>query len=147
MGIRSQKLPTPMLNTKIAQDVFEETEMFSRFTQKCNASLHQIQRFFWQKQMLLNSKKPVDVYVLQPKADHQCSKISLTDFRLNRRHIVEKALPNNKYLVHNTGTDKTQVLHCTLLRPFTPMEPTFDVYTTSQEWKLDLEVIIKHEDL
>ena len=33
------------------------------------------------------------------------------------------------------------------LRLFTPRQPIPDVQTTSQEWKPDLEVIIKHDDL
>ena len=35
------------------------------------------------------------VYLLQPKADHQGSKILFTDFRWIGPYIVEKALPKN----------------------------------------------------
>ena len=35
------------------------------------------------------------VFVLQPKADHQGSKIPFTDFGWIVPYIVEKALPNN----------------------------------------------------
>ena len=33
------------------------------------------------------------------------------------------------------------------LRPFTPRQPIPHVQTTAQEWKLDPEVIIRHDDL
>ena len=49
-----------------------------------------------------NASKPKEadyVYVLQPKADHQGSKFSLTEFRWIGPYIVEKVLPNNNYLV------------------------------------------------
>ena len=60
------------------------------------------------------------VYALQPKADHQGSNISFTDFRWIGPYIVEKALPNNNYLVRKLGTNKTQVPHRMRLRLFTP---------------------------
>ena len=41
MGIRPQKNPTP--NSQVAQDVLEQTNDFPRCTQKCHASLYQIQ--------------------------------------------------------------------------------------------------------
>ena len=51
------------------------------------------------------------VYVLQPTADHQGSKIPLTEFRWIGPYIFEKVLPNNNYLVRIIGTNKRQVLH------------------------------------
>ena len=51
-------------------------------------------------------------------------------------------LPNNNYLVRKLGTYKTQVLH-----RMRPRQPIPDVQTTSHEWKLDPEVIKKHDDL
>ena len=70
------------------------------------------------------------VYVLQPKADHQGSKI----------------LIKSNQLVRKVGTDKTQVHHIMgLARSF--KQPMPDVKTTSQEGKPDPEVIIKHDNL
>ena len=45
------------------------------------------------------------VYVLQPKADHQGSKILFTEFRLIDLYIIEKILPYNNYLVCKIGTN------------------------------------------
>ena len=87
------------------------------------------------------------VYVLQPEADHQGSRIPFIDLRWLGAYIVEKALPNINYLVRKLGTNKTQVLHRIRLRSFTPRQPIPDVQTTAQEWKRDPKVIIKHDDL
>ena len=63
------------------------------------------------------------VYVLQPKADHQGSKIPLTEVRRISPYTIEKVLPNNKYLVRKSGTYKTQVLHRMVVRQFTAKLP------------------------
>ena len=87
------------------------------------------------------------VYILQPKADHQGSKILFTDFRWNGPFIVENVLPNNNYLVRKIGTNKMQILHRMRLRHFTPRQPIPDTTVTPREWQPDPEVIIKHDDL
>ena len=88
------------------------------------------------------------MHVLVPKADHQGSKIPFTDFRWIGSYMVEKALPNNNYyLVRKFRRNTTQVLHRMRLRVITPTQPIPEVQTTSQEWKPDPEVIIKHDDL
>ena len=87
------------------------------------------------------------VYVQQPEAYHQGSEIPITDFRCIGPYIVEKALPNNNHLVRRLGTNKTEDFNRMKLRLFTPKQPIPDVQTTSQKWKPDPEVIIKHNDL
>ena len=87
------------------------------------------------------------MYILQPKADHQGSKIPFTDFRWIGPYIIEKVLPNNNYVVRKIGTKKTQILHRMRLRQFTPRQPIPDIPVTPTEWQPDPEVIIKHDDL
>ena len=86
------------------------------------------------------------VYILQPKADHQGSKIPSTDFRLIGPYIIEKVLPNNNYVVRKIGTNKTQLLHRMRLRQFTPRQPIPDTPVTPREWQPDPDLIIKHDD-
>ena len=50
-------------------------------------------------------------------------------------------------MVSKIGTKKTQVLHRTWLRHFTPRQPVPDIQITPREWESDREVIIKHDDL
>ena len=87
------------------------------------------------------------VYILQPKADHQGSKIPFTDFRWIGPYIIEKVLPNKNYVVRKIGNNKTQILHKVRLRQFTPRQPIPDTPVTPREWQPDPEVIIKHADL
>ena len=88
------------------------------------------------------------VYILQPKADHQGSKIPFTEYCCNiHPYIVEKVLPNNNYLVRKIGTDKTQVLHRMRMRQFTPHHPPADIRVNPHEYKPDPEMIINHDDL
>ena len=86
-------------------------------------------------------------YCLQPKADHQGSKIPFTGFRWIGPYIIEKVLPNNIYLVRKIGTNKTQIQHRMRLRHFPPRQPIPDTPVTPRQWQPDPEVIIKHDDL
>ena len=86
------------------------------------------------------------VYIPQPRADHQGSKIPFTDVRLIGPNIIEEVLPNNNYVVRKIGTNKTQGLHRIRLRQFTPFQPIPDTPVTQCEWQPDPEVIIKHDD-
>ena len=87
------------------------------------------------------------VYVLQPKVDHQASKIPFTEFRWIGPYIIEKILPNNNYLVRKIGTNKTQVLHWMRMRQFTPRQPPADIPVKPQKYKSDPEVNFNHDDL
>ena len=62
-------------------------------------------------------------------------------------YIIEKVLPNNKYLVRKIRTNKTQILHRMRLRQFTPRQPISDVPVTKREWQPDPEIVITHDDL
>ena len=84
------------------------------------------------------------VYILQPKADHQGSKIPFPDFRWIGPYNIEKYCQT--YLC-KIGTNKTQILHQMRLRQFTPRQPIPDTPVTPREWQPDQEVIIKHDDL
>ena len=86
-------------------------------------------------------------YILQPKADHQRSKIPFTDFRWIGPYIIERVLPNNNYSVPKIGTSKTQILHRMRLRQFTTHQSIPGIPSTPREWQPDPEVIIKHDDL
>ena len=59
---------------------------------------------------------------------------------------IEKALPNNNYLVRKIGTNKTQVLHHKQIRQFTPHQLPAEIRITAREWKPDPEVSLSHGD-
>ena len=103
---------------------------------------------YYDKKANASKLKEADyVYILQPKADHQGSKIPFTEFRWVGPYIVEKVLPNNNYLIRKIGTNKTQLLHRMRMRHFTPRQPPADITVRPQDYKSDPEVDINHDDL
>ena len=103
---------------------------------------------YYDKKVNASKLKEADyLYVLQPKADHQRSKIPFTEFRWIGPYIIEKVLPNNNYLVRKIGTNKTQVLHRMRMRQFTPRQPPSDIPVKPQEYESDPKVSLNHDDL
>ena len=146
MGIRQQKIPSP--NSESAQDVLEQTEAIFQDVRRNEMQAYIKYKAYYDKKANASKLKQSDyVYILQPKADHQGSLIPFTDFRWIGPYIIEKVLPNNKYVVRKIGTNKTQILHRMRLRPFTPRQPKPDTPVRPCEWQPDPEVIIKHYDL
>ena len=151
MGIRPQKIPPPDLSRlplQIVQDVLGQTETFFQDVRKNAMQAYIKYKAYYDRKANASKLKKADyVFILQPKADHQGSKIPFTDFRWIGPYIIEKVLPNNNYLVRKIGTNKTQILHWMVLRQVTPRQPLPDVPVTQREWQPDSEVVITHDDL
>ena len=146
MGIRPQEIPPP--NSQIAQDVLEQTETIFQDVRKNTMQAYIKYKAYYDKKANASRLKKTDyAFILQPKADHQGSKIFFTDFRWIGPYIIEKVLPNNSYLVRKIGTNKTQILHLMRLRQFTPRQPPSDIPVTQREWQPDPEGVITHDDL
>ena len=119
LGIRPQQQPIP--TSQIAQDVLEQTKIIHQDDRKNTMQAYIKYKAYYDKKANAWKPKGADyVYILQPKGDHQGSKIPFTDFRWIGPYIIEKLLPNNNYLVSKIGTNKTQVLYGMRLRQFTP---------------------------
>ena len=146
MGIRPQQQRIP--TSQIAQEVLEQTEMIHQDVCKNIMQAYIKYKAYYDKKANASKLKEADyVYILQPKADHQGSKIPFTEFRWIGPYIIGKVLPNNNYLVRKIGTNKTEVLHWMRMRQFTPREPPADITVKPQEKKSDLEVSLNHDDL
>ena len=146
MGIRPQKTSSP--GSEIGQDVLEQTEKIFQDVRRNTMQAHIKNKTYYDKKANASKLKQSDyVYILQPIADHRGSKIPFTDFRWIGPYIIEKALPNNKFLVRKIGTKKMQILHQMRPRQFTPRQPIPDTAVSPREWQPDPEVIIKHDDL
>ena len=129
MGIRPQKIPSP--DSEIAQDVLEQTEMIFQDVRRNTMQAYIKNKAYYDKKANASKLKQSEyVYILQPRADHQGSKIPFTDFRWIGPYIIEKVLPNNNYVVRKIGTNKTQILHRMRLRQFTPRQPIPDTPVT-----------------
>ena len=85
-------------------------------------------------------------FILQPKADHQGSKIPFPDFRWIGPYLVEKILPNNNDIVRKINTNKTQILHRIRLRKYNPEKPPEDNYQEIQ-WQIDANIVNSQDDL
>ena len=115
IDIRPQKIPSP--DSKIAQDVLEQTEMIFQDVRRNAMQAYIKYKAYYDKKAHASKVNQSDyVYILQPKADHQGSKIPFTDFRWLGPYIIEKVLPNNNYVVRKIGTNKMQILHRMRLR-------------------------------
>ena len=146
LGIRPQQ--QPIATSQIAQEVLEQTEMIHPGVRKKTMQAYIKHKAYYDKKANASNLKEADyVYILQPKADHQGSKIPFTEFRWIDPYIVEKVLPNKNYLVRKIGTNKTQVLHRMRMRQFTPRQPPADITVKLQDYKSDPEVSLHHHDL
>ena len=132
LGIRPQRQPIP--TSQIAQDILKQTEMIHQDVRKNTMQAYIKYKASYDKKANASKLKEADyVYILQPKADHQGSKIPFTEFRWVGPYIVEKVLPNNNYLVRKIGTNKTQLLHRMRMRQFTPRQPPADITVKPQD--------------
>ena len=105
LGIRPQQQPIP--SSQIAQEVLEQTEMIHQDVRKNIMQAYIKYKAYYDKKANTSKLKEAEyVYILQPKADHQGSKIPFTEFRWIGPYIIEKVLPNNNYLVRKIGTKK-----------------------------------------
>ena len=146
LGIRPQQQPIP--TSQIAQEVLEQTEMIHQDVRKYTMQAYIKYKAYYDKKANASKLKEADyVYILQPKADHQGSKIPFTEFRWIGPYIIEKVLPNNNYLVRNIGTNKTQLLHRMKVRQFTPRPLPADIAVKPQEYKSFPEMSLHHDDL
>ena len=146
MGIRPQKIPSP--DSQIAQDVLEQTEMILQDVRKNAMQAYIKYKTYYDKKANASKHKQADcVYILEPKADDQRSKIPSTNFWWIGPQIIEKALPNNIYLVRKIGSIRTQRLHRMRQRRFILRQSVPDIPITPCEWQPDPEVIIEHDDL
>ena len=146
LGIRPQLQPIP--TSQIAQDALDQTEMIHQDVCKNAMQAYIKYKAFYDKKADASKLKEADyLYVLEPKVDHQRSKIPFTEFRWIGPYIIKNVLPNNNYLVRRIGTNKTQRLHRMRMCPFAPHQPPADIRVKPQEYKADPEVSLNHDDL
>ena len=89
MRIRPQKTSSP--DSKSAQDVLEQTgAIFLDVRKNAMQAYIKYKAYYDRKSNASKLKKTDYVFILQPKADHQGSKIPCTDFRWIGPYIIEK---------------------------------------------------------
>ena len=111
------------------KNYFAEPKYYVTKPRKMLCSLISITKGITTKKAKASPLKEKDYcFLLQPKADHQGSKIPLRDFCWIGPSLVEKVLPNNDYTVRKLNTNKTQILHRIRLRECNPKKLPEDNY-------------------
>ena len=126
LGIRPQRANE--LDSNVAQDVLEQTKLIHEDVKRNTMQAYLKYKAYYDKKA--NASKLQEgnhVYILQPKADHQGTKIPFTEFRWVGPYIIARVLPNNNYVVRKIGTHRTQTLHRMRIRPFQPRTPLQDI--------------------
>ena len=94
LGTRPEQQPMP--SSQIAEDDLAQTEMIHQDVRKNAMQAYIRWEDFYDKKADASKLKEADyVYVLQPKADRQRSRIPFTEFRWIGPYIFEKVLPSN----------------------------------------------------
>ena len=146
LGNRPQQ--QPISASQMALEFLGQTEMIHQDVRKNTMQAYINYKAYYDKKANASKHRKADyVYILQPNADYQGSKMPFPEFRWIGPFFIEKVLPNNNYTVRKIGTNKTQVLHRMRMRQFTPRQPPADITVKPQEYKSDPEVSLHHDDL
>ena len=133
--------------TDFAEELLRRTKILYDKTKKnVMQSFIKYKRYYDKKAKASPLKEKDYCFILQPKADHQGSKLPFLDFRWIGPYIVEKVLPNNNYIVRKLNTNKTQILHRIRLRKYNPEKPPEDNYQEAQ-WQIDDNFVVPQDDL
>ena len=133
--------------TDFAEELLRRTKILYDKTKKNVMQSYIKYKKYYDKKAKASPLREKDYcFILQPKADHQGSKIPFRDFRWIGPFLVEKVLPNNNYIVRKLNTNKTQILHRSRLRKYNPEKPPEDNYQEAQ-WQIDDNIVVPQDDL
>ena len=133
--------------TELAEEIQNLTKhLFDKTKQNIKQSYIKYKEYYDRKTKAAPRKENDYCSVLQPKADHQGSKILFRDYRCVGLFIVQKVLPNENYIVRWFNTNKTQILHRICLEKFVPNQPLEDSFR-EERLQADEEIIIPQDDL
>ena len=133
--------------TEFAEEIQNRTKiLIDKTKQNIMQSYIKYKEYYDRKAKAAPLKENDYCFVLQPKADHQGSKIPFRDYRWVGPFIVQKVLPNENYIVRKINTNKTQILHRIRLKRFIPNQPLEDNFR-EQRLQPDEEIVIPQDDL
>ena len=140
-------IPNIAPTTDFAEELLRRTKILYDKTKKNVMQSYIKYKKYYDKKAKASPLKEKDYcFILQPKADHQGSKIPFRDFRWIGPYLVEKVLPNNNYIVRKLNTNKTQILHRIRLRKYNPEKTPGDNYQEIQ-WQVDDNIVVPQDDL
>ena len=133
--------------TEFAEEIQNRTKiLIDKTKQNIMQSYIKYKEYYDRKAKAAPLKENDYCFVLQPKADHQGSKIPFRDYRWVGPFVVQKVLPNENYIVRRINTNKTQILHRIRLKSFIPNQPLEDNFR-EQRLQPDEEIVIPQDDL
>ena len=133
--------------TEFAEKIQNRTKiLIDKTKQNIMQSYIKYKEYYDRKAKAAPIKENEYCFVLQPKADHQGSKIPFRDYRWVGPFIVQKVLPNENYIVRRINTNKTQILHQTRLKKFVPNQLLEDNFR-EQRLQPDEEIVFPQDDL
>ena len=145
LGLRFNPDAAP--TTDFAEELLRRTKiLYDKTKNNVMQSYIKDKRYYDKKTKASLLKEKDYFFILQPKADHQGSKIPFHDFRWIGPYLVEEVLPKNKCIVRKLHTNKTQILHRFRLRKYNPEKPPEDLYHETQ-WQIDDNIVIPQDDL
>ena len=145
LGLRFNPNIAP--TTDFAEELLRRTKILYDKTKKnVMQSYIKYKRYCDKKAKASPLKEKDSCFILQPKADHQGSKLPFRDFRWIGPYIVQKVRPNNIYIVRKLDTNKTQILHRICLQKYNPEKPPEDIYSETQ-WQTDDNIVVPQDDL
>ena len=143
LGLRFNPNAAP--TTDFAEELLRRTKILYDKTKKNVMQPYIKYKRHYDKKARESPLKKDHCFILQPKADHQGSKIPFRDFHWIGPYLVEKVLPNNNYIVRKAYTNKTQILHRFRLRKYNPEKPPEDNYHETQ-WQIDDNIVVPQDD-
>ena len=133
--------------TEFAEEIQNRTKiLIDKTKQNIMQSYIKYKEYYDRKAKAAPLKDNDYCFALQPKTDHQGSKIPFRDYRWVGPFIVQKVLPNENYIVRRINTNKTQMLHRIRLKTFVPNQPLEDNFR-EQRLQPDEEIVIPQDDL
>ena len=140
--------PNEQINhtTKFAEEIQNQTKiLIDKTKQNIMQSYIKYKEYYDRKAKAAPLKENDYCFVLQPKADHQGSKIPFRDYRWVGPFVIQKVLPNENYIVRRINTNKTQILHRIRLKKFVPNQPLEDNFR-EQRLQPDEEIVIPQDN-
>ena len=133
--------------TEFAEEVQNRTKfLFDKSKQNIMQPYIKYKEYYDRKAKVALLKENDYCFVLQPKADHQGSKIPFKDYSWVGPFLVQKVLPNENYIVRRLNTNKTQILHRIRPKKFVPNQPLQDSFL-DERLQSDEEIVIPQDDL
>ena len=139
--------PNTAPTTDFAEELLRRTKiLFDKTKKNAMQSYIKYKKYYDKKAKASLLKEKDYCFILQPKADHQGSKIPFRDFRRIGPYLVEKVIPNKNYIVRKLNTNETQILHRICLRKYNPEKPPKDNHQETQ-WRIDDNIVVPQDEL